>query len=455
MNKHTVDAISGQIVAEQIERLGNATGECFAGMDLLRDVAEQYVQCDPKITQGRLFEVIESTKFNINSAKAGEMFRAFTTDSLGDPHATADIVIKDSFHILKFIQAKSSDNASRLARMVSDQKYGEMDRLVNSEKVNRVAELVKSRAESNSIYAHDYRQAYSHITSELHYGEIRSGGTSYEEAIRAATNPERYVFEQKMQHLIVHTYSAMVNGALAGAFVGMSIGMLRGSGQLVQGEKDIVSVSKDVGKTTIQSSARAAVIGGIAHGIKLIGKDSVLMRGNIATALASSAVAFTELTYKFVKGRITIEDYLEQIGENAVSNFSGVLLSAAGGMLLGPIGAVAAATVGIIGMRQLYQSFLSVQQDLRLAKEERKKAECLSKLLIEQLQQEEQQIVQFYRSLGEEVNELSHLLHVAIHNDSQVAYTITQLATKLGVSIKYDTKEKFDEFMLGDEWLRL
>ncbi|WP_245842467.1 hypothetical protein [Parageobacillus galactosidasius] len=134
MKQSTIDIISSQIVAQQVERLGNATAECFAGMDLLKNVAKQYIKCDPEITQGRLFEIIESTKFNINAAKAGEMFRAFTTHSLGDPQAAADIVIKDSFHILKFIQAKSGKSASSLARMVADPKYRDMDRLVNSEK---------------------------------------------------------------------------------------------------------------------------------------------------------------------------------------------------------------------------------------------------------------------------------------------------------------------------------
>ncbi|MGP3561312.1 hypothetical protein [Geobacillus sp. BK01] len=455
MDQRTIDTISSQIVAERVERLGNATSECFAGMDLLKDVAKQYVQCDPKIKQGRLFEIIESTKFNIDAARAGEIFRAFTTDSLGDPHAAEDIVIQDSFHILKSIQAKSSDSASRLARMVANPKYGEMDRLVNTDKAERVAQLVKKRADSKSIYAQDYEQAFSHITSELRYGQISSGGTSYEEALCAAKNPNSYALEQKVQHFVSNMYSAMVNGALAGAVVGLGSGMLHGSVQVIRGEKDIASAAKGVGKTTIQSACRAAVTSGVAHGIKFISKNFVLIRGNAAVALASSAVTLTELTYKFVKGNIKIEDYLEQIGENAVSTFSGILLSAAGGLLLGPLGAAAAATVGIVGMKQLYQSFLSAQKDLRLTKEERQRAEHLSALLTKQIQEEEKLIVSFYRQSGEVVEDLIQLVNKAIYDDSQTAYAITQLATKMGVFIKYSTKDTFDEFMLGDEPLVL
>ena len=51
----------------------------------------------------------------------GESLRAFTTDSLGDPHAAADIVVKNGDTLLKEVQAKSSAKASRLARMVSSE----------------------------------------------------------------------------------------------------------------------------------------------------------------------------------------------------------------------------------------------------------------------------------------------------------------------------------------------
>lgn len=455
MKQSTIDIISSQIVAQQVERLGNATAECFAGMDLLKNVAKQYIKCDPEITQGRLFEIIESTKFNINAAKAGEMFRAFTTHSLGDPQAAADIVIKDSFHILKFIQAKSGKSASSLARMVADPKYRDMDRLVNSEKASRVAELVKNRAQSSSIYAQDYQQAYPHITGELKYGGVSSGGTSYDEALRAAIHPDCYALEQKIRHFLSNTYCAMVNGALAGAFVGMATGALQGGSQFVRGEKDIRSVAKDIEKSTVYSAARTAVISGVAHGIKFIGKGSVLVRGNVASALASSAVALTELTYQFVKGKITVEEYIENVGSNAVSTFSSIVLTAAGGALFGPIGAGIAATVGMIGMKQLYQAFSSARQDLRLAIEERKRAEDISCLLVGKIAEEERQIIAFYHEAGEVVANLSGLVEIAINDDIQVDQAISQIVSKLGVFIKYGTKQEFDEFMATDEdlWL--
>lgn len=452
----SIDILSSQIVAEQVERLGNSTIECFAGMDLLKKTAQQYMNCAPGITQGRLFEIIEATKFNVNAAKAGEMFRAFTTDSLGDPHAAADIVIKDGYNILKEIQAKSSNSAAALARMVSDAKYKDMDRLVNTEKAEKVKELIDKRAAANGIYADDYQQAAPHVKGELKYKDIGSGGTTHEEAMRATENTNQYVLEQKVSQFVSGTFSAMANGALAGAFVGGGTAAFQQGFQVAAGNQTITSASKNIAKTAGESSARNAVTAGIAHGIKYLGKDLPFIKGNVAVALASSAVKCTELTYQYIKGHITIEEYLERVGENAVSTLSGVVLSAAGALMFGPVGAAAAATVAMIGMKQLYQSFITAREDLKLTIEERKKAEQLSVLMIEQIQQEERSVVEFYKQNGEVVTDLTDLVKKSIHEDSSnIAETIYELTSKLGVFIKYDTQEKFDDFMLSEEALKL
>ncbi|MDF2789136.1 MAG: hypothetical protein K0S80_2234 [Neobacillus sp.] len=452
----SIDILSSQIVAEQVERIGNSTIECFAGMDLLKKVAGQYVNCSPELTQGRLFEIIEATKFNMNAAKAGEMFRAFTTDSLGDPHAAADIVIKDRFNILKEIQAKSSDKASRLARMVSDSKYGDMDRLVNSEKADRVKELVEKRADTNSIYADEYKQAAPHVKGELKYKDISSGGTTHDEALKAAKNTNEYVFKQQATQFVSGTFSAMANGALAGAFVGGGTAIFQQGFQVVTGKEDVKAASKKVVKQTLESSARNAVVAGVAHGIKYMGRNLPFIKGNAAVALASSAVKCTELTYQLIKGKITFEKYLEGVGSNAVSTFAGIVLSAAGGLMFGPIGAAAAATVAMIGMNQLYQTFIRAREDLKLAVEERKRAEMLSALMIEQIKLEEKSVIEFYQQSSKIVTDLTVLVKQAIYSDSsKIAETIYALTNKLGVFIKYDTQEKFDDFMLSEEPLRL
>ena len=57
--RNNLDILATQIVAEQIERYGNATIETFAGMDTLTKVAKQYMNCSPNITQGRLLKSLK------------------------------------------------------------------------------------------------------------------------------------------------------------------------------------------------------------------------------------------------------------------------------------------------------------------------------------------------------------------------------------------------------------
>ena len=46
-----------------------------------------------------------------------------------------------------------------------------------------------------------------------------------------------------------------------------------------------------------------------------------MMKGNVAAALASSAVRLTESSYQLIKGKISIEEFLQTVGENAVTTF--------------------------------------------------------------------------------------------------------------------------------------
>lgn len=448
--KEYSDILASQLVAEQVNRMGTATAETFAGLDRLKQVANQYLKCDPFLTQGRLFEVIEVTKFNKEAAKMGESLRAFTTDSLGDPHAAADIIIKENGHVLREIQAKSSNSATRLARMVSNPKYEEMDRLVNVEKAEKVKELVSKRADSPSIYADDYKQAEPHITGKLQHGHISTKGTTYDETMKATTDTKEYVLRGKMKEFTSNAFPVMMNAALAGAVIGGGSSLIQ---QAFFSEEEVDK--KKVGKAATQGAVRSAVIAGVGYGVKFIGSNATFLKGNAATVLATSAVQCTEYTYQLLKGKMSLEEYLEKVGENAVSSFSGILLTAAGGVLFGPIGAAVAGTVALIGMKQLYQSFIRAREDLDLTIEQQKQAEIMSQLLIEQIKQEERLVVSFYQEQAKEVEQLTNLVQLAIEDEAKVEETLHQLMTKLNVKIKYQTRESFDAFMMSDEPLRL
>lgn len=449
LRQSDVDFVSAQLVSETINRLGVSLQETMAGHKLLLKVSNQYINCSPLRTQGRIFEVIEATKFNEVAAKAGSTLRAVTTEQLGMPGHEADIFIRNgSGSILKQIQAKSSGKASALAWAVTHKKYDGMDRLVNFDHFDKTKELIGKRMVSKGIYAADYRNSYGSITGELKFDSIKSGGTSYEEAIRATNNPKTYVFKKNSTEILFGAKNAMVSGALSGAFVGAAASATGGA---FKGEFCV----KETGKGAANGAARQAVIGGVSYGIKYLAGSHPAVSANMVSALASSAVNMTELTYRYLKGTITTEEYIEGLGSNAVSIFSGIIMTAAGAALFGPVGAAVAGTVGLLGMKQLYKTFITAQKDLELAKEQRVKAEQLSEVLIEQIKEEEQLLVSYYREYSQTLKELKQLVEIAIHDDSFTEEAIVALANSLHIKFEYNTLSEFNDFMMSDEVLKL
>ncbi|MFE8700714.1 hypothetical protein ACFYKX_08820 [Cytobacillus sp. FJAT-54145] len=449
LRQSDIDFIASQIVSETVERQGNALIETVAGNDQLVKVAKQYMNCSSDFTQGRMFEIIESTKFNVNAAKAGSMLRAITTDQLGMPHHEADILIRNkSGDILREIQAKSSDKASNLARAVADSKYNGMDRLVNVEHEAKVNDLVEKRMNSGSVYAQDYKDAHGSIKGQLQHDDIKSGGTTHNEAKYAAENPDSYAFKSNTAEFLSGAKNAMLGGALAGAFVGGTMNTIHG---VYKGDFCV----KETGKAAANSAARGAVVSGVAYGLKYVGKNSVLMSGNVASALASSAVNMTELTYKYLSGKISTEEFVEGLGSNALSCFSGIIMTAAGAALFGPVGAALAGTVALMGMKQLYKVFTNAREDLALAKEARAKAETLSKMIIQQVREEEKILIAYYSDYQETLVELKKVVDLAVVDTTFTEQAIVSLANGLNITFKYDTLDEFNDFMLSDEVLEL
>ncbi|TFD93672.1 hypothetical protein [Jeotgalibacillus sp. R-1-5s-1] len=449
LRQSDIDFIAGQVVSETIERHGNALIETVAGSNLLTKVAKQYVNCSTDQTQGRMFEIIEMTKFNSAAAKAGSLLRAVTTDQLGESHSAADILIRNpSGDILKKIQAKSYKTASTAARAISNSKYTGMDRLVNSEKKEKIQDLLENRIKTNNIFSEDYKDANTNLKGQTEYGKINSGGTTYDEATEAAKNPKEFAMKMNKTEFLSGAKNAMLGGALAGAFTGGTVTALQGA---FKGEFCV----KESGKAATNSAARGAIISGISYGLKYLGKNSPIMSGNVVTAMASSAVNITELTYKYLNKKISTDEYIEALGTNAVSCFSGIIMTAAGAALFGPIGAAVAGTVTLIGMKQLYKVFIHAREDLSLAKEARKEAEAFSKALIQQIKDEEELLVNFFKEYELTLVELRELVNNAISDESLHEKTIVSLAQGLNIAFKYETLEEFENFMMSDEDLIL
>ncbi len=449
-----------QLVSQFVENYATSSYETKQGMDLLLKVAKQYENCKPSHTQGRLFEIIETTKFNAKAAQLGEKVRAMTTEALGDPHAKADILIKEGEKILKEVQAKSSEKAPWLANAVRREDYGDMDRLVNSDKVDRVKELVDKRAASKGIYSDDYAKASEHLKGELKSGNISSGGTTHQEALDAAKDPSKFALKTNTAQFGKQMFNAARDGAIAGAIVGGGVSAISEGVQVFQGKKSLKDGAAKVGENAAKASANSAVVAGLGKGISYIGQNTILMKGNVATSIAASAVHITSSTIKYVKGEISSDEYVHDLGETGVSTLSGIYAGMAAGVIFGPGGAVVGGVIGLLAGKEAYNALTLAQKDLNLTIEERKRAEELSEILIAQIREEQQALQKLIESEIEEVKGLTSVVRQLNASLTTADFTaeahninsaILTLADTLNVEFQYKTKEEFDRFMLNDD----
>lgn len=212
--------LSGNAAAQNAQ---TATNMAADGMKLFQEkAAGPIIQNGTFATgKGNLFEYIEAAKFNTAAGRAGSTARAIITDAAGDPHAVADILIKDKGRTVKAVQAKFTQAYSKgkdvsAARSVAEQtgqmnkgwgQYDGMDRLIRKQEnydadgslLDKAKKLAKARADSQGVNAKYYEDVYEHLTDETHYNGVSSGGTTIEEVRSAYDNPTAYAkrFERK------------------------------------------------------------------------------------------------------------------------------------------------------------------------------------------------------------------------------------------------------------------
>ncbi|QRG70272.1 hypothetical protein [Brevibacillus choshinensis] len=350
------------------------------GMDSLRSMADSLRNVGVEQKQGNLFEIIEATKFNMDAASKGADIRAYVTALEGDPHAKADIVIRSGGKILDEVQAKSSNDAARLTRMVSDEKYRGMQKLVSMEKADRVRELAENRANSGSIYSEDYRDTLRNVKGKLTYKELHSSGTSYEETIHATEHTAAYSSQLESEQFKKEIGVTSAQAAAASAVVGGAVSLIKNGIAVSKGQASLEQAAKNTLKETGAAGMRGASTGAISAGIRTAAQKAgidALAKSNVATSIAAGVVDMGVTMLRYAKGEISSEQAVEKIGQTGVSTASSIYAGAAAGAVFGPVGAVVGSMAGYMIATGLYQSSLSILNEAKLAEEEAQRVMAL------------------------------------------------------------------------------
>lgn len=331
-----VGSIIGDVASQNAH---NATNAAVDGMNLFRWKVDTPIIQNGffEAQKGNLFEYIEAAKFNTDAASKGMTAKAIVTDEY-NPHAAADILIKDNGEIKKEVQAKFvysfKDGKDRsAAKTVFDQaggqkgqwgKYNGMDRLIrkdnnyNSEGslLDTAKSLAKQRAESDGLHADEYKDVYAHLTDELKYQDASSGGTTIEEVKKAYDTPEKYARELEHKQVINEMQCSAVNMAKASAVTTGIVSGVTNMIEVYQDKKKLSEAISDISADAAKSAVRGGATGVVSTAIRYHGYkagNALLSDSTAATIMAGGIIDGGVALYSYAKGEITSEELRDQI----------------------------------------------------------------------------------------------------------------------------------------------
>lgn len=356
----SIDVALGYVNEEITQKLTEHATRTINDGNRLIQIAEQWKNCEPEITQGRMFEQLEVMKFNQDSLGKGANFHAVTTDSLGDPHAAADILIRKGNKVVDEVQAKSYQSAAKSLFAQKDTKYEGMQRLVPLDQEEKARELGTIRGDSGSIYAEEYQETTGKLTGKLKHEDVSSAGTTRQEAIDAAdiNNAAKIAQENEKETILreMH-YSGLEAAKVSG---GISFGV-SGAANLYKYFIGDISGKEAITDTVIDTAAGAAVGYATTALSKGIGRScTVLTKSNAHVAIASGVIQSSKSVIKFLKGDIDSKTLFNDISHTAVTGATSFYAAALGQLAI-PIpfvGAFVGSSVGYLVGHMLYQTGL-------------------------------------------------------------------------------------------------
>ena len=435
----------------------NANDAMQQGMDLFRTAAEKLGVVNSKIAQGNLFEYIEAAKFNADAAFKDSAFKAVVNAAEGNPHAAADLLIKDGNLIVREVQAKSMNKISNLTNSLSDEKYEGMQKLVPNGNASQVKELAHKRSQYNTD---DYADTARNVTDQLKHNRIESEGTSYQENLWATENRELYAAITEGKYVAKEALATGANAALAGFIIGAAISGVKNTiaaskGDLSFGEA-ILNTIQDGSQSALRSGATG--VGGtvIRYGATKVG-IKVLSKSNVAVSVAAGAIDIGASVYSFIKGEITGEELIEKIGQTGTCTAYSLYVGAAAGAALGPVGAVVGSMAGYLIAASIYQSTTAIFKEARLAEAEAERVIAMCNVACHIMKEQREEFKRLFKANFQircaefEACFIAIDAALASNNYDMATQSLGNFAALFSKKLQFTNFEQFDSFMVNSD----
>lgn len=446
---------AGVYGAEVAKFNANATDAMVKGMDLFREAAAKLGAVNPKIAQGNLFEYIEAAKFNADAGLKNSSFQAVVTAAEKNPHDAADLLIKNSDRIVREVQAKSMNRVGNLADSLSNEKYQGMQKLVPDGNASQVRELAQKRSQYNNI--DNYTDTANNVTDKLNCNGIESGGTAYQENLWAAENPELYAALLEGKYVAQEALVTGANAAIAGFVINGAISGVKNTIAASKGnisfEQALSNTVKDGGRSAIRSGVTGAGGTVIRYGATKLGINA-LSKSNVAVTVAAGVIDIGASVYSFAKGEMTSEELIERINQTGTCTTYSLYVGAAGGAVLGPVGAVIGSMAGYLIAASIYQSATAIFKDARLAEAEAERVIAMCDVACQIMKEQRGEFKRLFelnfKARCAEFDACFAVMdrELASNNHKVLTESLSNLAAIFGKKLQFETFQEFDSFML-------
>jgi len=456
--KPNITTVGAGIYGAEVAKFNaNATDAIVQGMNLFGKAAEKLGAVNPKIAQGNLFEYIEAAKFNANAKLNDSSLQVIVTAAEGNPHAATDLLIKDGDSIIREVQAKSMNRVGNLTDSLSHDKYKEMQKLVPDGNGLQVRELAQKRSKHSTD---DYADTANNVTDKLKYGQVESEGTSYQENLWAAENPELYAAAIEAKYVASEALATGANAAMAGLVIGGAISGVKNTiavlNQDLAVREAITNTAIDGGKSAVRSGITGAGGTVIRYGATKLGVKA-LSKSNIAVAVAAGVIDIGVSVYSFVKGEITAEELAERIGQTGTCTTYSLYTGAAAGAVLGPVGAVMGSMAGYLIAASIYQSATTIFKEARLAEVEAEYVIAMCDVACKTMKEQREEFQRLFKVVFQaRCDEFEACLDaidqgLAFENYDLTTRSLANFVSLFGKKIQLESFEEFDDFMMNSD----
>ena len=371
------EAVSWELADEATRTLSLRTLEVLDTREVVAKLALRYTNSDNPHRAGHLFEVMHALSFNEDAILQRQTVRADVTEwaSGGSQTAAADLSFLQGQDVIGEAQAKLYESVSTTADELAREHYDGMQRLVAEDKLEAVQAFLDRKVTMNpdGINTEHFRDAHSHITDALHQGSVASDPVSYDDAQRAATDPNEWIDDEARAAAGEELLAGVRTAGGAGAVLSALISAVGSAAKVRAGEMSpmeaAITACAAAGRTAVRSGAAT----GIGQGLEFASHTDHLVQGlgdgTLPIAMGRAAVGIAEAGFAFAKGDIDAAEFAARSAETSAKTSIVWAFSTIGQTII-PIpivGAMAGAFVGqMVGtqcVKGLPMALVAARQD--------------------------------------------------------------------------------------------